>query len=50
MSSRIQEIVTIFNKMKTKLPKEHRNSFALEIWDESGLLNVEKELGLKVEV
>ncbi len=45
-----KEIAAMFNKMKAKLPAEHRNSFALEIWDASGMLAVEKTLGLKVDL
>ncbi|MCZ6703952.1 MAG: hypothetical protein O6940_13050 [Ignavibacteria bacterium] len=45
-----KEIVAMFDKMKAKLPKEYRNNFNLEIWDDSGLIEVEKKLGLKVEI
>jgi hypothetical protein len=45
-----KEITTAFHKMKSKLPGEHRSRFELEIWDDSGLLEVEKELGLKVDL
>ncbi len=45
-----KEITTVFQKMKSKLPTEHRSRFELEIWDDSGLLEVEKELGLKVDL
>ena len=44
------EIIKMFGKMKAKLPKEYRANFVLEIWDDSGLLEVEKGLGLKVEI
>jgi hypothetical protein len=50
LSNLRKEIVAMFSKMKAKLPKEHRGSFDLEIWDDSGLFEVEKELGLKVEI
>jgi hypothetical protein len=45
-----KEIMAMFNKMKSKLPAEHRSLFKLEIWDDSGLLEVEKNLGLKVDL
>jgi len=45
-----KEILAMFGKMKAKLPNKHRDSFDLEIWDDAGLLEVEKEFGLKVEV
>lgn len=45
-----KEIMAMFHKMKMKLPAEYRGSFTLEIWDDSGLLEVEKELGLKIEM
>jgi hypothetical protein len=41
-----KEITAIFNKMKLKLPAEYRSRFKLEIWDDSGLLEVEKKRGL----
>jgi len=43
-----KEIMTILRKMKSKLPADHRSLFDLEIWDDSGLLEVEKDLGLKI--
>jgi hypothetical protein len=36
--------------MKSKLPADHRSLFDLEIWDDSGLLEVEKDLGLKIDL
>ena len=45
-----KEIMTIFRKMKAKLPADHRSLFDLEIWDSSGLLEVEKDLGLKIDL
>ena len=45
-----KEITTTFNKMKSKLPTKYRSHFKLEIWDNSGLLEVEKNLGLKVDL
>lgn len=45
-----KEITTTFSKMKLKLPSEHRSNFLLEIWDGSGLLAIEKTLGLKVDL
>jgi hypothetical protein len=45
-----KEIIAMFNKMKLKLTAEHRSRFDLEIWDDSGLLKVEKNLGLKVDL
>jgi len=45
-----KEIMTMFGKMKTKLPAEHRDLFVLELWDDAGLLDVEKKLGLKIEL
>lgn len=45
-----KETLAMFSKMKAKLLQEHRDSFVLEIWDDSGLLEVEKKLGLKVDI
>lgn len=45
-----KEITAMFNKMKSKLSAEHRSRFKFEIWDDSGLLEVEKKLGLKVDL
>lgn len=51
LSSSIRKnMLAMFGKMKAMLPTEHRGKFELEIWDDSGLLRVEKELGLKVEL
>lgn len=47
--SRIRkEILATFRKMKAKLLTQHRDLFNLEIWDDSGLLTAEKDLGLKI--
>jgi hypothetical protein len=43
-------IMTIFDKMKARLPVEHRDKFTFELWDHTGLLKYEQELGLKIEV
>ena len=43
-----KNIRTIFQKMKGKLPADQREKFVLEIWDDTGLLKVERELGLKI--
>ena len=43
-----KDISTIFQKMKTKIPVDEREKFVLEVWDDTGLLKVERELGLKV--
>jgi hypothetical protein len=45
-----KESMAMFHKMKLKLPAEHRSLFDLEIWDDQGLLEVEKKLGLKVDL
>ncbi|MCL5807480.1 MAG: hypothetical protein M1418_02805 [Deltaproteobacteria bacterium] len=45
-----KEIMAILHKMKSKLSADHRSLFDLEIWDDSGLLEVEKDLGLKVDL
>jgi hypothetical protein len=43
-----KDITTMFQKMKAKIPAEHREKFVLEVWDDTGLLKVERELGLKI--
>lgn len=50
LSGLCKEIMAMFHKMKLKLPAKYRNRFDLEIWDDSGLLEVEKNLGLKVDL
>lgn len=45
-----KEIMSMFRKMKSKIPVAHRSLFELELWDDSGLLAVEKSLGLKVDL
>jgi hypothetical protein len=50
LSAQRKNIMAMFRKMKTKLPTKYRNLFELEIWDDSGLLAVEKNLGLKVDL
>lgn len=47
--SRVKKnIISIFGKMKSKLPAEHREKFVLELWDDTGLRKEEQLLGLKV--
>ena len=48
LSSDRENISTVFNKMKEKLSSTLRKNFNLEIWDAQGMLDVEKEIGLKV--
>ena len=43
-----KDIMTIFQKMKAKVPADQRGKFILELWDETGLLKVERDLGLKM--
>jgi hypothetical protein len=42
-------IMGIFNKMKASVAAEHREKFALELWDDIGLLKEERRLRLKVD-
>ncbi|RZB31814.1 MAG: hypothetical protein SRB1_01433 [Desulfobacteraceae bacterium Eth-SRB1] len=42
--------MAIFRKMKNKLATKYRGLFELEIWDDKGLLVVEKDLGLKIDL
>ena len=48
LSDSRKDILAKFDKMQAKLPKKHRGSFELSIWDDSGLLELEQELGLRV--
>ncbi len=41
-------VMTIFDKLKAKVPAEHRAKFVLELWDDNGLLKEERRLGLKI--
>jgi hypothetical protein len=43
-----KNITSMFNKMQAKLSPQHREKFDIEIWDDKGLTDVEKNLGLKI--
>lgn len=49
LSSEINEINDLFEKMKNFIIPEFRNRFELEIWDENVLLEKEKSLGIKID-
>lgn len=49
MSTQKDIINKAFEKMKQKLSGPNRKLFSILIWDDAGLTEVEKELGLKVE-
>jgi hypothetical protein len=44
-----KDIMAIFHKMKAMVAPEHREKFALELWDNTGLLKEERQLGLKID-
>lgn len=50
LSSQSESIHKAFNKMKTFIDEKSRRFFSLEIWDKQGLLQKEKELGIKVDI
>ncbi len=50
LSSVTKGITDIFEKMKAGLPAKFRALFRLELWDNGGLLAIEKKLGLKIEL
>lgn len=43
-----KNILSYFNKMKEKIAPKHRKNYSLEVWDEKGISDVEKEHGLRV--
>ena len=45
-----EHIMQMFDKMNGKLPSDCGGLFELKIWDDSGLLEVEKALGLKIDI
>lgn len=50
LSNQEDAINSAFEKMKKKLPEPSRKLFSILIWDDCGLAEVEKNLGLKVEL
>lgn len=50
LSERKEKILKTFNKIKTFIDSKSRKLFSLELWDNSGLLLKEKELGIKVSI
>lgn len=43
-----ETIMKAFTKMKTYISPKNRKHFELELWDSSGLILIEKELGIKI--
>lgn len=41
---------TAFEKIKTFVTSKHNNNFKLEVWDENVILQLEKKLGIKVDL
>lgn len=44
------KITKAFNKIKSFIDEKSRNSFSLELWDKTGLLEKEKALGIRVTI
>jgi len=45
-----KNINEVFNKMKSFVKEDQRGLFSLEIWDKTGLIEKEKELGIKIDI
>ena len=48
LSNERKQIRSMFSKIILKLPPKYRTHFDFVIWDKSGLLSVEKKMGLKI--
>lgn len=50
ISKKIHLVKKAFNKMKAFLKPDERELFNLDVWDKTGLLAKEKELGIKIDL